>query len=205
MSVAAAPALGRRLARLAESFWRRGWMLGTSGNLSARLPGAEPCFVITASGRPKGRLGPGDFLLLGPEGRPLRPSSGRPSDEAPIHLELYRRRPELRAVLHVHAPHATLVSDTPEAAVELRDLEMLKGLGLRGPFGALQVPVVPNDADAGRVAEHLAGLPLQPCPGALVRGHGLYAWGRSLEEAERHVEIFEFLFEQLVLRGRLRK
>ena len=29
----------------------------------------------------------------------------------------------------------------------------------------------------------------------LVAGHGLYTWGRDLAEAERHVEVFEFLFE----------
>jgi methylthioribulose-1-phosphate dehydratase len=104
--------------------------------------------------------------------------------------------------LHVHAPYATWASAAEPDAVELRDLEMLKGLGHAGPFGGLAVPVVPNSADAREVAAHLEKLALERCPGALVRGHGLYAWGRSIEEAERHVEIFEFLFEQLALRGR---
>ncbi len=35
-------------------------------------------------------------------------------------------------------------------------------------------------------------------PGLLVAGHGLYAWGNSLEEAQRHVEILEFLFSVLL-------
>jgi methylthioribulose-1-phosphate dehydratase len=32
-------------------------------------------------------------------------------------------------------------------------------------------------------------------PGYLIRGHGLYTWGRTMEDCQRHVEAFEFLFE----------
>jgi methylthioribulose-1-phosphate dehydratase len=36
----------------------------------------------------------------------------------------------------------------------------------------------------------------------LLRRHGLYTWGATLAEAERHVEILEFLFETLARRSR---
>jgi methylthioribulose-1-phosphate dehydratase len=41
-----------------------------------------------------------------------------------------------------------------------------------------------------------------PVHAFLVRGHGLYTWGRDLDEARRHVEILEFLFEVLVTHAR---
>jgi methylthioribulose-1-phosphate dehydratase len=59
------------------------------------------------------------------------------------------------------------------------------------------VPIVPNDQDmpalARRVREVLDRDPA--VHGFLLSGHGLYTWGRTLEEAERHVEILEFLLE----------
>jgi methylthioribulose-1-phosphate dehydratase len=39
------------------------------------------------------------------------------------------------------------------------------------------------------------GAPRHPFHGFLLSGHGLYTWGSSLEEARRHIEIYEFLFE----------
>lgn len=193
--------LARRLARVARGFWRRGWMLGTSGNLSARLDGLEPRFVVTASGRHKGRLGPRDFLIVGSDGVPVEPLAGSPSAETAIHMAVYARVPQTAAVFHVHAPYATWISDTEAPAVELRDFEMQKGLGQSGPFGALRVPVLPNHPQAEAIAARLEPELHGACPGVLIRNHGLYAWGPSLEAAERHVEIFEFLFQQLWLRA----
>ncbi len=64
------------------------------------------------------------------------------------------------------------------------------------------MPIVPNTQDYKRmtrdVVEALAKHP--GAHGLLLRGHGLYTWGRDLQEARRHVEAFEFLFE---LTGRL--
>ena len=50
------------LVEIAHDFHTRGWMHGTAGNLSARADEAH--FWITASGKPKGRLEEGDFLLI---------------------------------------------------------------------------------------------------------------------------------------------
>ena len=59
----------------------------------------------------------------------------------------------------------------------------------------MEVPIFPNDQDvprlAARVQEYMAGHP--EVHGYLIAGHGLYTWGRSVEEACRHVEAFEFL------------
>jgi methylthioribulose-1-phosphate dehydratase len=68
----------------------------------------------------------------------------------------------------------------------------------------VNVPVFDNDQDIARLAEkvdsRLAGL--QDVAGYLIRGHGFYTWGNNMEDALRHVEAFEFLFEcELRLRG----
>jgi len=75
---------------------------------------------------------------------------------------------------------------------------MLKALsGVKTHEHTEWVPVVPNTQDYARMTRDVVDA-LAKHPGAhglLLRGHGLYTWGRDLAEARRHVEAFEFLFE----------
>ena len=60
--------------------------------------------------------------------------------------------------------------------------------------GAMDVPVFPNTQDMPELAAWVeAKLDEQPMWGYLIDGHGLYAWGRDMAEARRHLEAFEFL------------
>ncbi|MEB3270218.1 MAG: class II aldolase/adducin family protein [Synechococcus sp.] len=83
------------------------------------------------------------------------------------------------------------------AFVQIRGLEMLKGLeGIKTHTGSIQIPVLANDQDlprlSGAARSHLPGAPY----GLLIAGHGLYAWGEDLQQAQRHLEVLEFLLEQ---------
>ena len=75
---------------------------------------------------------------------------------------------------------------------------MLKGLdGVTTHTHREWVPILENDQDMARLAGAMAGV-LSDHPdahGVLLRGHGLYTWGRTIAEAERHVEALEFLLE----------
>ena len=75
---------------------------------------------------------------------------------------------------------------------------MLKGLsGVMSHEHREFVPILDNDQDMARLARRV-GETLERYPEAhafLLRRHGLYTWGRTLADAERHVEILEFLFE----------
>jgi methylthioribulose-1-phosphate dehydratase len=60
---------------------------------------------------------------------------------------------------------------------------------------AIDVPVLSNTQDMPALAAEVeALLDRQPLWGYLIDGHGLYAWGRTMAEARRHLEAFEFLF-----------
>ena len=74
---------------------------------------------------------------------------------------------------------------------------MLKGLeGITTHACSVLLPVLANDQDLDRLSNRarseLTGAP----HGLLIAGHGLYAWGRNLGSAIRHLEILEFLLEQ---------
>ncbi len=183
------------LIRAGRLFFERGWVPATAGNFSARLD--ERHLVITASGRHKGELDADGFLVMGQEGEVL--SSGRkPSAETGLHLQLYRREASIGSVLHTHSKGATLLSRLSPGGVVLEGYEVLKALpGVETHEVRLEVPVFPNDQDISRLAARVeAYMRAHPgLPGYLIEGHGLYTWGRTVADARRHIEAFEFLFE----------
>jgi methylthioribulose-1-phosphate dehydratase len=82
---------------------------------------------------------------------------------------------------------------------------MLKGLaGVTTHETRVRIPIFDNTQDMPALAQAVAAKFGEGAPGTafLVRGHGLYTWGRDLDEARRHVEILEFLFEVLIARAR---
>jgi methylthioribulose-1-phosphate dehydratase len=191
-------ALAGLLAEAGRDFYRRGWVLGTSGNFSAVASSDPLLLAITASGTDKGALLPGDFLEIDANGEVSR-GEGRPSDEARLHLTVVRLR-GAGAVMHTHSIWSTLLSETFAEAGQLciEGFEMLKGLAnVRTHEHCESLPVIENSQDMKALAQSLEqALEKYPdCHGVLLRRHGLYTWGRDLLEARRHVEILEFLLE----------
>jgi methylthioribulose-1-phosphate dehydratase len=83
------------------------------------------------------------------------------------------------------------------AFLELRNLEMLKGIaGITTHRSEVRIPVLANDQDLERLSQRARPHMSEAPSGILIAGHGLYAWGRELSEARRHLEILEFLLEQ---------
>lgn len=83
----------------------RGLNRGSSGNLSLRC---GPGMLITPTGMEPAQLMPEDLVWLGLDGS--RRGALKPSSEWHFHAALYRRRPELNAVVHTHATYATALA-----------------------------------------------------------------------------------------------
>ena len=200
----------------ARSFYERGWMLGTSGNLSVRLDSGgvaegEPVVAITGSGASKGALGYADISVIPEERRALLPALGAPrrspSAEAAIHRTIYERLPEAGAVFHVHTVASTALSRAAAGGGEPRPvvaegLEMLKGLGVswRDDVLRAEIPVLASRSDMEALAEDV-GVLLDasdaPLPALLVAGHGLTVWGESIEQTRNRLEAAEFICDIL--------
>jgi methylthioribulose-1-phosphate dehydratase len=186
------PALAELVAA-GRFFHGRGWVPATAGNFSARLD-AGSC-AVTVSGRHKGELTAADFMRVDLSGKAL--SKGKSSAETLLHCQLYRRWPGAGAVLHTHSPASTVLSRAHDTLV-LEDYELLKILeGIESHETAVEVPVFENDQDIARLARSVDA---QMATGRarhayLIRGHGLYAWGRTVREVRHRVEALEFLFE----------
>jgi methylthioribulose-1-phosphate dehydratase len=188
-----------RLVEIGRRFDARGWVLGTSGNFSAVVNRDPLRLAITTSGAFKGDLAPHQILEIDDEARAIGHGSGPPSAEARLHVEIVRAR-GAGAVLHTHSLWSTLLSDAHAASsgLAIEGYEMLKGLdGVRTHAHREWIPILENDQDmarlAGAVRETLARH--TSAHAFLLRLHGMYTWGATLDDAVRHVEIVEFLLE----------
>jgi len=151
--------VGRRL-------YDRSLVVATDGNISARL--GHERILATPSGLCKGRLAPDQLIVVGLDGRRVdRPSPAnrhlRPTSELAMHLEAYRQRPDIGAVVHAHPPHAVALSiagiglaacTLPEAIVFLGAPPTVPYATPSGPEGAAAVRDAIADHDALVLAHH---------------------------------------------------
>ena len=166
----------------------------TSSNFSMRLD--ERHAAITVSGRDKGKLTAADIMVVDLEGRPVA-TDQRPSAETVLHTQLYARLPEVGCVLHTHSLAQTVASRLYSGAghVRFEDYELIKAISGHATHEAiLDLPVLANSQRIPTLAAQVdVLLDNGPLWGYLIDGHGMYAWGRDMAEARRHLDAFEFL------------
>ncbi|MGD1713886.1 methylthioribulose 1-phosphate dehydratase [Hydrocoleum sp. CS-953] len=186
----------------ATNFYQKGWMVGTAGNLSARLP--DNSFWITASGRPKGELSQQDFVRVDINGQVLEKLNPhfRPSAETSIHQVIYQCFPEAKACYHVHSIEANLVSNFTEGnGLLLPSLEMLKGLGIWEENPWVEMPLFGNHLEVKKIADEISdrfGDSPPKIPALLIRNHGVTVWANSTESAYHYIELVEYIFRYMM-------
>lgn len=189
------------LVSVARGFYARGWLMGTSGNLSAVVEREPLRLAITSSGVDKGELRAEQVLLVDESMQVLNESANKPSDESLLHVRIVKER-GAGAVLHTHSIWNTIFSDlhANEGGVQIEGYEMLKGLaGVRTHDHSEWLPIVDNSQDMPSLANTVSKSlnEHQSAHGFLIKRHGLYTWGDNLAQAKRHVEILEFLLETM--------
>lgn len=185
----------REIADAGRELGARGWTPATSSNFSRRYDAAHA--AVTISGRDKGRLGIDDIMLVDLDGNPVG-TTARPSAETLLHVQMYRRDPDIGAVLHTHSHNQTVASRlyAAQGLIRFSGFELQKAItGYTTHESELDLPVFPNTQDMPVLVAQVdawldAGKPLH---GYLIDGHGIYTWGRTMAEAKRHLEAFEFL------------
>ena len=184
----------RELVDAGRQLHAHGWVPATSGNFSIRLPDGH--IAITISGRHKGRLSAEDIMLVDAEGRALAPH--KPSAETLLHTSIYRAFPNVNAVLHPHSLNAALASRVFGDTIVIENCELLKALeGVTTHETRVTVPIFANDQNipllAARVDDYIEQH--RDTKAYVIADHGFYTWGTSMQDALRHVEALEFLFD----------
>ena len=134
--------LRSRLVEVCRRAYALGLVPGISGNISVRVPG-EDRVLIKATGASMGDMTERETVLVDLDGAVVEPTELRPSKELFFHLGIYRRRPDVGAVVHLHPPHAT-------AFAAMRRLPPLRTGAARAYLGGDRLALVPAAASGSR-------------------------------------------------------
>lgn len=170
----------KKLIETGRKLYRKGLIAATEGNLSYKL--SENQILTTRSGVCKGALKPEDLLIVDLEGQ-TQNSTKHPSTEIEMHLEVYRRRPDVRAIVHAHPPYVISLS--------------LAGISLDKPYlpeSVLLLGAVPT-AKYGRPSTEQVPASIRPfiekTDILILDRHGSLTIGKSFTEAFYKLEILE--------------
>lgn len=165
------PKLRREIIDTVRLFNGTGLSKGTSGNLSGRT---HDGYLITPTGIAYDDLKTGSLVEMDLDGRRLD-GDFKPSSEWSFHADIYRERPEVRAVVHVHSPYATGLACTRQAIPGFHyEVAMAGGCDIRcaeyATFGTKALARHALQALDGRMA-------------CLLANHGQIALGDSIPVA----------------------
>ena len=167
--------------RVGKLLYDRGYVAANDGNISVRV--GEGRLLITPSGVSKGRMTPDMLLVTDLDGTVIE-GNRHPSSEGKMHLEVYRGRPDVNAVVHAHPPVSTAFAVCRRGLETPYLSELVAALGQvpRTPsFAMLSTEEVPQSVRP-YLADHNA---------LLLANHGALAWGGDLWEAFDRLETVE--------------
>ncbi len=174
---------GRRdLADIARLSYDRRLTFGSGGNLSLRLD--KGTILITPSGTIKGLLTPEQMIKV--DLATGKAEGGRPSMETPFHTGLYRARPDVGAVVHLHPPSCTAMALLGR---ELRPAITPEGILVLGP----RVPMIGYATPGSEELANNIVAGLANDNAGLLRSHGALAVGRDIMEAFARMETLEYI------------
>ena len=167
--------------RVGKLLYDRGYVAANDGNISVRV--GEGRLLITPSGVSKGRMTPDMLLVTDLDGTVIE-GNRHPSSEGKMHLEVYRGRPDVNAVVHAHPPVSTAFAVCRRGLETPYLSELVAGLGqvpCTTSFAMLSTEEVPESVRP-YLADHNA---------LLLANHGALAWGGDLWEAFDRLETVE--------------
>ncbi|MBD3409295.1 MAG: class II aldolase/adducin family protein [Ignavibacteriales bacterium] len=178
----------REIADVSKRAYDKNLVAATDGNFSAR--GANGAFFITRSGLCKGDATIRDVIEIDAEGKVVR-GSGKASSESKLHLFLYKRREDARAVAHCHPPYATAFSMAKESLDRPTLPEVATTIG-RIPVCAYAAPSTEELATACEPYVEFGNA-------FLLENHGAVTIGGNVREAYFRMEKLEHAAKTLFI------
>lgn len=173
-------AAGIRVVAVCRRLYDRGLIAGSDGNVSVRLD--DGTLLVTPSGAAKATLDATSLVRVSIDGTAL--CGGRPSSELRMHLRIYDRRADVRAVVHAHPPVATGFCTSRESFLTPVLPEVILKLG--------EVPVVPYATPGtSALADNLDPYLTAGHQAFLLANHGATTVGATLELAHDRMETLE--------------
>ena len=157
-----------------NNIYNKNLISGKSGNISSRINAASGDIIaITPTLKSLAGLKAEDIVLSDLDGNIL--SDGKPSSEVNMHLEIYKKRDDVNAIVHTHSPYAT------GFAFSDKKIKRLEG------FGEIKKPYLPSieyeKPGSSELAES-ASKGIGDSDVLVLKNHGVICVGENLKEAE---------------------
>ncbi|KAI9687187.1 MAG: Methylthioribulose-1-phosphate dehydratase [Bogoriella megaspora] len=198
------------ICELCRKFYSWGWVTGTGGGTSIRH---HDHIFIAPSGVQKELMQPANMFVMDYKTRGYlrKPTDLKPSACTPLFLAAFDRG--AGCCIHTHSQWAVLVTLLVErdlgkdACFEIECIEQIKGIpkgrgkpGNLGYFDRLRIPIIENTAHEEDLTASLEEA-MQRYPdtyAVLVRRHGIYVWGDTVQKAKTQCESLDYIFQLAV-------
>jgi len=173
--------------RAMEEMYAHGLITATGGNISVRIPGKNELW-ITPNSSFKGALRSDMLVQIDLDGNPIGDSSHAPSSERMLHCAVYGNNPNVGAVIHSHAPKATLLG--------LMDIPFLPISTEAAYIG--EIPRIPFIMPGTVELADAVGAVAKDAPAVILQNHGLIVGGADLRQTINMTLIVEQTAEKLI-------
>jgi L-fuculose-phosphate aldolase len=149
--------LRHEIVKVGQLLYERGLIVATDGNISARLDDGN--ILITPSGLCKGLMTPDQLIVIDLDGRKVGPGTEanqhlKPTSETAMHLEAFKKRPEVMAVVHAHPPYAIALSI---AGISLADCMLPEAIVFLGLTPTTPYATPSSEENAQAIREVITG------------------------------------------------
>lgn len=198
-------AIRKEIARFMRRLYNRGLTTPSGGNISVRLGKG---IFITPSALDKGRIKRKQVGMITFEGKNLTPEL-KPSIETAMHLAIYRKRPDVNAIVHAHPPVATsftAMQKTIDCNL-IAEARAVLGTPVIAPYALMGTEKLATTVGTTAGSDHdLTQLSTQlPATGKpnviLLENHGIICLGKDLLTAFDRLEVLEAAAKMTLITG----
>jgi L-fuculose-phosphate aldolase len=186
------PKIKDEICEIGRRVYNKGFAAANDGNISFRC--GENEVLCSPTMICKGFMTPDDICMVDLDGNQLAGKKKRTS-EILLHLTIMKHRPDVKAVVHCHPPHATAfaVAGEPIPQCVLPEVEVFMG----------EIPIAPYETPGGQKFADTVVPFLKGTNTVILKSHGTVSFGKTLEEAYWKTEILDAYCRILLLAKQL--
>lgn len=169
------------LKKVCNMAYLKGLLSGNEGNLSLKIN--EELILVTSRNSHKGLIEVNDFVITDTKGNTISNSNKQPTSELALHLEAYKKRPDIKAVVHAHPPYAISFS---VSGIEFNQPAIPEIIVLLG-----EVLTVPYKEPGTEKLAEIAGTYLEKHDAVILEKHGAVTLGKDIFDAYYKMESLE--------------
>jgi len=158
---------------------KKGYTPGISGNISARM---DDKIIITSSGSANGFLSEEDFSIIDLEGNFIE-GNPKPSSERFLHVEYYKKRPEIKSVFHMHSPYLTAFAAAGKALDEKVSPEII--------YCFKEIPIAQYAIPGSKDLVDKTSLFFKDYDIVLMQNHGAVTGAKTIKQTYLNIELAE--------------